>query len=148
MSHSRYQNLIHCVYSTLHRENSIPTALLGELWAYNFGTGKNRKIPVLAVGGIENHIHLCIALPPTMCLADAVSTFKSNSSRWLKEKGARDFSWQTGYGAFSISPPQFPAVRRYIDSQREHHKKRTYEEEFLELLKRAGISYDPQDVFD
>jgi putative transposase len=103
---------------------------------------------VIAVGGIENHIHLCIGLPPTVCLADAISTFKANSSRWMKQKRVRNFGWQTGYGAFSVSPPQLPEVKRYIRNQREHHTKRSYEEEFLSMLKRSGLNYDPRHVFD
>jgi REP element-mobilizing transposase RayT len=148
MSHSRSQNLIHCVYSTLRRKNTIPTQLLEELWAYNFGIGKHKGIPTIEVGGIENHIHLCFCLPPTMRLADAINIFKSNSSRWMKRKGPKDFSWQIVYGAFSVSPSQLATVVRYIRNQREHHKKRTFEEEFLELLRRSGIEFDPDTVFD
>ena len=148
MPHSYSQNLLHCVYSTINRRNLIPTELLEDLWAYNFGIGRNKGIPVIAAGGIENHIHLCIGLPPIMRLADAISTFKSNSSRWMKTKGIRNFSWQTGYGAFSVSPPQLMAVKRYIHNQREHHRHSTYEEEFIELLKRSSINYDRDHVFD
>jgi putative transposase len=148
MSHSHPQNLLHCVYATLKRQLLIPTELLEKLWAYHVGIGKNKNIPVIAVGGIENHIHLCIGLPPTVCLADAISTFKANSSRWMKQKGVRNFGWQTGYGAFSVSPPQLPEVKRYIRNQREHHTKRGYEEEFLSMLKRSGLNYDPRRVFD
>ncbi len=148
MSHSHPQNLLHCVNATYNRSNLIPSELLEELWAYNFGIGKSKGIPVIAAGGMENHIHLCIGLPPTVRLADAISAFKANSSRWMKTKGVGDFSWQRGYGAFSVSPPQLAAVKRYIRNQREHHAKRTYEEEFIDLLKRSGVTYDPRHVFD
>jgi REP element-mobilizing transposase RayT len=148
MSHSYSQNLLHCVYGTWNRRDSIPTELLEHLWAYNIGIGRNKGIPVIAAGGIENHIHLCIGLPPTIRLADALSVFKSNSSRWLKDQGVKGFSWQIGYGAFSVSPSPIAAVQRYIRNQREHHKKRTFEEEFLDLLKRSGVDYDPRHVFE
>lgn len=148
MSHSYSQSLLHCVYATWERKNSIPTELLEQLWAYNIGIGRNKEIPVFAAGGIENHIHLCIGLPPTVRLADAIGIFKANSSRWLKNKGVRNFSWQTGYGAFSVSPQQVAAVQRYIRRQREHHKKRSFEEEFLGMLKRSGVDYDPRRVFE
>lgn len=148
MSHSYSQNIVHCVYSTWNRRNVIPTQLLQQLWAYHVGIGRNKGIPVIAAGGIENHLHLCIALPPTICLADALSAFKANSSGWLKKKGVKDFSWQTGYGAFSVAPPQISAVVRYIRNQREHHKKRSFEDEFLEMLKRSGVDYDPRRVFE
>jgi putative transposase len=148
MSHSRVENYIHCVYATSNRQLIIPTDLLEELWAYNIGIGRNKRIPVLAAGGIENHIHLLIELPATKSLADAINIFKSNSSRWMKTKGVKDFSWQIGYGAFSISPQQLGPMKRYIRNQRGHHKTQTYEEEFIGFLKRAGIEYDPDHVFD
>jgi REP element-mobilizing transposase RayT len=148
MSHSYPQNLIHCVYATFNRDRVIPPQLLEELWAYNIGIGRNKRIPVIAVGGAEDHIHVCIGLPPMVRLADAISIFKSNSSRWLKEKGVKDFSWQRGYGAFSVSPPQLPAVTRYIRNQHEHHRRRSYEQDFIELLRRSGLDYDPRHVFD
>jgi REP element-mobilizing transposase RayT len=148
MSHSRAQIYIHCVYATVNRRPLIPTNLLGELWAYNIGIGRNKEVPVLAAGGIENHIHLLIELPLARSLAEAVSIFKSNSSRWLKTKGVKDFCWQTGYGAFSVSARQLGAVKTYIRDQREHHKGQTYEEEFIGFLKLAGIEYDPDHVFD
>ena len=136
------------MYATTHRQPIIPANLLGELWAYNTGIGRNKGIAVLAVGGIENHIHLLIELPPTKTLAEAINVFKSNSSRWMKTKGVKDFSWQIGYGAFSVGPQHLPGVKRYIRNQREHHKTETYEEEFIGFLKRAGIEYDPNHVFD
>jgi putative transposase len=148
MSHSRIQTYVHCVYATTNRQHLIPTNLLEELWAYNIGIGKNKEIPVIAAGGIENHIHLLIELPPTLSLAEAISKFKSNSSRWMKTKGVKDFSWQTGYGAFSVGAQQLGAVTKYIRNQREHHKTQTYEEEFIGFLKRAGIEFDPEHVFD
>ena len=148
MSHSRAQIYIHCVCETTNRQNLIPTGLLEELWAYHVGIGRNKGIPLLAVGGIENHIHLLIELPPTKSLAEAINIFKSNSSRWIKTNGVKDFSWQIGYGAFSISPRQLGAVKKYIRNQREHHKHQTYEEEFVELLKLAESEYDSDHVFD
>jgi putative transposase len=83
-----------------------------------------------------------------MRLADVINVFKANSSRWMKEKGMKDFAWQRGYGAFSVSPPQLTAVKRYIRNQRAHHARRSYEEEFIDLLKLAGINYDPRHLFD
>ena len=148
MSHSRAEIYVHCVYATTNRRNLIPTELLEELWAYNIGIGRNKGIPVHAAGGIENHIHLLVELPLVRSLSEAVSIFKSNSSRWMKMKGVKDFAWQEGYGGFSVGARQLAAVRRYICNQREHHKSQTYEEEFIGFLKRAGIEYDPADVFD
>ena len=102
----------------------------------------------MAAGGMPNHVHLAIALPPTMSVSEVMSVFKSNSSRWLKQKGVKRFAWQTGYGAFSFGLRQLEQVRRYIDNQAEHHKKCTFEEEFLDMLGRARIDFDPESVFE
>jgi putative transposase len=94
-------------------------------------------------GGTTDHIHLLIMLPARIPLATAVQKIKGSSSRWMGE----GFAWQQGYGAFSVSPSQIPAVRKYIANQAEHHHKQSFEEEFVALLKRCGIEYDPQFVF-
>ena len=148
MSHSSPTILLHCVWATRHRKNTIPEELLEPLWEYFAGIGHNKRIPVIAAGGIRNHVHLGIALPATVKLSDALSIFKANSSRWLKEQGVRNFEWQTGYGAFSFSPSQIAPVKRYILNQAEHHKKYSFEEEFLDLLRRAGVDHDPRRVFE
>ena len=124
------------------------TKLLSELWPYFVGIGRNKRILVLAAGGMPNHVHLAISLPPTKAVAEVISIFKANSSRWLKQRGAKGFEWQTGYGAFSFGMAQLDQVRRYIANQEEHHKRRTYEEEFLDMLRRAGVEFDPNDVFE
>ncbi len=77
-----------------------------------------------------------------------ISILKSNSSRWLKQRGVKGFEWQTGYGAFSFGKAQLDQVRRYIENQEQHHKKSTYEEEFRDMLRRAGVEFDPNDVFE
>ncbi|MFL6437159.1 MAG: IS200/IS605 family transposase [Terriglobales bacterium] len=148
MSHSTVTNLLHVVWSTRSRKDIIPQHVLTRLWEYFIGIGYNKGIPVIAVGGMRNHVHLGIELPATTKLSDAISVFKANSSRWLKQQGVKDLPWQTGYGAFSFGIPQLGQVKKYIHNQAEHHKKYSFEEEFLELLKRAGVDYDPHHVFD
>ena len=81
-----------------------------------------------------------------MKLAEAVNRFKANSSRFVRKQGI-EFNWQTGYGAFAVSASQIETVKAYIRNQREHHKKRSFEQEFVALLKKAGIPYDPKYVF-
>src|SRR5690348_8699785 len=127
MAHSRTVILVHCVWSTRYRKNVIPQKLLSELWPYFVGIGRNKRIPVLAAGGMPNHVHLAVSLPPTKAVAEVISIFKANSSSWLKRRGVKGFEWQTGYGAFSFGIAQLGQVRRYIDHQEKHHKKRTYE---------------------
>jgi putative transposase len=94
---------------------------------------------------MPNHSHLLFLLPATMSLASAINLFKANSSRFLHERGLT-FQWQTGYGAFSVSFPNLDSVTNYIGNQSEHHKKMTFEEDFMALLKEAGVSYDPKYV--
>jgi putative transposase len=100
----------------------------------------------MALGGTANHIHILMTLPPKQSLSAAVRDLKANSSRWMSETGL-GFAWQSGFGAFSVSPSQAAVVKNYIRNQAEHHKKRNFEEAFLLLLKKSGIEYDPKFVF-
>ena len=146
MAH-RYPNiLIHCVFSTKERRDLIPQELLSKLSKYFAGIGRNHGIPVLAAGGISNHSHLLIVLPPDMSVAKAVQVLKANSSRWLSQHGL-DFAWQQGYGAFSVSSSNRDAVKDYIEHQAEHHQRRSYEREFETMLLKSGIAFDSKDAF-
>ena len=147
MSQSLLKVAIHVIFSTKHRKNLIPEGQEEEVWAYIGGIARKTNIVLIIAGGMRDHVHLLFELPATMTIADTVKTFKANSSRWLREKNL-DFAWQAGYGAFSVSPSHIAAVKHYIANQREHHKKRNFEEEFLLLLKKAGVDYDPRYVFD
>jgi putative transposase len=111
------------------------------------GIAKNLDIEVLAADGTTNHIHLLIALPPKLPLAEAVQKLKANSSRWLGENEIA-FEWQKGYGAFTVSPSLLNTVQAYIRHQAEHHQKRNFEEEFLTLLRKSGVPYSAADTFD
>jgi len=135
-----------CVFSTKERRNTIPPESQEKLWAYLFGIARNHKIEMLAAGGTSNHIHLLVSLPPAIALAIAIQKLKANSSRWLGQHGSA-FEWQKGYGVFSVSASQLNTVQDYIRNQAEHHKKHTFEEEFLSLLQRYGLKYDPDLVF-
>lgn len=146
MSHSYAQNHIHLVFSTKNREKIIRREFLPRLWAYTAAVCKNHDLLTFAVGGIENHMHLLFRLPPTITLSEAVALVKSNSSKWIRER-ARHFAWQEGYGAFSVSSSSVAAVIKYIDNQEAHHRKLSFEDEFLSLLKKHGIDYDPRYVF-
>jgi putative transposase len=146
MSHSYSNNYVHVIYSTKDRRDLIPAEFDKRLYSFIAAVADGHKIPLLAAGGMPNHSHLLFLLPATIPLATAVNLFKTNSSRFLHERGLV-FQWQNGYGAFSVSTSQLEQVTTYIRSQREHHKKMTFEEEFLALLKKAGISYDPAHVF-
>jgi len=144
MSHTHAWVLVHCIFSTKERANLIPDA--DEMCRYLTGIARAKNITLLAAGGTANHIHLLIAVPPTIPLAKAIQELKGNSSRWLHERGVR-FEWQEGYGAFSVSQSQKQVVADYIARQGEHHRRWSFEQEFMTLLRKSGASYDPRQVF-
>ena len=146
LSHTYSQNHIHVVFSTKERRKLIPLQVQPRLWSYMAGIARNHDFFVLSNSGIEDHVHLLIQLPATLALAKAVSLLKSNSSRWMNEHGT-SFDWQEGYGAFSVSASNLRTVERYIQNQAAHHKKITFEQEFIALLKKHGIEFDPRYVF-
>ena len=145
MSHSYSSNRIHLIFSTKNREKRISEELQTKLWPYMAGIARNHGFEAIKVGGVEDHAHALVILPPTIPLSKAIQTIKACSSKWLNETEAiKNFAWQEGYGAFSVSASQTPEVIRYIENQPSHHAKRSYEDEFLELLKRYGVKYDPK----
>jgi REP element-mobilizing transposase RayT len=143
LSHTYVQNIIHIVFSTKERRKTIPRNMQERCWSYIAGICKHEKIFVHAIGGMEDHIHLLLQIPPTIALAEAVLTVKSNSSRWMK-KEIKKFAWQEGYSGFGVSKSNVPVVMRYIKNQEQHHKKRTFEQEFRALLEKHGIEFDPK----
>jgi len=146
MSHTYCTNLVHCVFSTKMRKDLINDDIRERLFAYILGIAKNLKIEILALGGTANHVHILIALQAKRPLSDTVRDLKANSSRWMSEN-SNGFSWQEGFGAFSVSPSQASVVKDYIRRQPEHHRNRNFEEEFVLLLKKSGIEYDSRYVF-
>jgi REP element-mobilizing transposase RayT len=145
MSHAYTLTLFHVVFSTKERRNEIRDP--AKLWAYVAGTGRKLGYEPLAVGGTENHLHVLLRLPAHVPPAEATQKVKANSSRWLREHGAWA-GWQQGYGAFSVSPSNVDAVRRYIQNQPEHHRRRSFEQEFITLLARSGIAFNQCEVFE
>jgi putative transposase len=146
MPHSYANNLLHVVFSTRERKRTIPSGSLAELWAVMAGIGRNHRLMVIKIGGMEDHAHILFALPADVTLAHAVQVLKANSSRWMRERVPR-FAWQEGYAAFSVSASVAAAVKKYIENQAEHHKRRSFEEEFVMLLEKSGVAYDRKFVF-
>ena len=133
----------HVVFSTKNRVPTIAEAWRGRLHAYLGCVVRNVEGVPEAIGGVADHVHLLIGLRATARLADVVRDVKAVSSRWVHdETGVREFSWQEGYGAFTVSASQRDMVREYIAKQEEHHRQRTFQEEYVELLKRSGVEYD------
>ncbi len=133
----------HRVFSTKNRAQIIADAWRGRLHAYLGGVIRTADGVPEAIGGVADHVHLLIGLRATARLADVVRDVKAVSSRWVHdETGERGFSWQEGYGAFTVSASRLGAVREYIAKQEEHHRIRTFQEEYVSLLKRCGVEYD------
>ena len=102
----------------------------------------------MQAGGVDDHVHLLFGLRATHCLADVVREIKASSSLWVSETlGKRLFSWQERYGGFTVSPSHIARVKRYIERQEEHHRKMSFKEEYLELLKRSGAEFDERSLW-
>ena len=147
MSHTYVSELIHCVFSTKHRRNAIAPDVQPLLWAFIGGIARKNGFKALTVGGIENHVQILMSLPATLPLAKAMQLIKGASSHWMNETHTRGFAWQEGYGAFTLGVSQKNDTIAYIRSQAEHHRKRTFEEEFVAFLKKNGVEYDPNHVW-
>ncbi|MEO6750743.1 MAG: IS200/IS605 family transposase [Chthoniobacteraceae bacterium] len=133
----------HIVFSTKDRAPLIADVWRERLHAYIGGIVRNVNGAAEAVGGVADHVHLLIGLRATHCLADVVRDIKAVSSRWVHEEmGVTRFAWQEGYGAFTVSATHCDSVREYIARQEEHHRTRTFQEEYLEFLQRGGVEYD------
>jgi putative transposase len=142
--------LIHLVYSTKHREPLITPRIEPELHPYMATVLREVGCPSLAINGTSDHVHILFALSRTMAVCDAVEVVKKRSSKWIKTKGTefQNFHWQDGYGAFSVGPTQVEAVRRYIADQKDHHRTRSFQEEFRRFLTKYGIAFDERYVWD
>jgi putative transposase len=140
----------HIVFSTKNRVPLIHRDLAPRLYAYVGGIVDNIGGRLVAAGGMADHVHWAVSLGKTMSTADTVRTIKSNSSAWIHDTFPRmdKFAWQTGYGAFAVSYSNLDEVKRYIADQEEHHRVRTFQEEFIALLKKHNIAYDEWYLWD
>lgn len=132
----------HLVFSTKERLPTIVTDIRPRLHAYLGGIVNGLGGVPLDVGGVADHVHLIVGLKATHCLADVMRTLKGDSSRWMHDEGIRRFEWQEGYGGFTVSRPNVEGVREYIRTQEEHHRKRTFQEEYREFLVKHDIAFD------
>jgi REP element-mobilizing transposase RayT len=139
------KNLVHCVYGTKNCVNLIRDP--ERVWHLTREIARNIDIDILAIGGVENHIHLLMTLPPARAMANVVRDLKANSSQILRQEN-RMFRWQDGYATISVSPSSVPNVVRYIEHQAEHHHARSFQDEYIAMLDRAGIAYDARYVWD
>jgi putative transposase len=150
MANTYSQIYIQIVFTVKGRQNLIKRQNREELHKYMTGIVTNRGQKLISVFAMPDHVHLLVGLKPNQSIADLVRDIKAGSSkfisdnRWVKGK----FSWQEGYGAFSYSKSQIDRVIKYISNQEAHHKKKTFQEEYLEFLDRFGIEYDRKYLFE
>jgi REP element-mobilizing transposase RayT len=147
--HSYSNTLVHCVFSTKDRRKLLTPEILARLFPYLSGIARKNGMTALAVGGVEDHVHLLLSLPTMLPVAKAIQLVKGGSSKWLRETFPElaQFAWQAGYGAFSIGIAQVERTRRYIEGQADHHRETSFETEFIQFLKTHGIEYDPRYVW-
>lgn len=139
--HTYTSLLVHCVFSTTNRLPIISEQMQPRLWAFLGGIARKNGMKALAVGGIEDHLHVLLSLPPTVSVAKAMQLVKGGSSKWMNDQlPRRSFAWQENYGAFTIGVSQTKDTVRYINNQKEHHAKRGFDEEFMSFLHRHGIT--------
>ena len=140
--HSFVSCLVHCVFSTKERRRLITADLQQRLYPYLGGIARENKMKALAIGGVEDHVHVLLSIPSTLSIAKSVQLLKGNSSKWIHETfpKQRAFAWQEGYGAFSIAVSGVEDTLRYIQSQKEHHQRHSFKDELIVFLE-DGIEY-------
>ena len=150
MANTYTQLNVHCVFSVLGRENVLSDSFRSDLFKYISGILKNTKQFPLAVNGYKDHVHIFFELQPTTTVSQILNTIKANSSKWINENKflPGKFNWQSGYGAFTYSRSQRNDVIKYIMEQEKHHAKRTFKEEYMDLLHKFEIDYNDAYLFD
>ncbi len=150
MANSYSQVYIHFVFAVQGRANLIRPQWSERLYQYITGIVRKKGHKLISIGGVEDHIHILIGTTPDESLSKIVQGIKANSSRFINEHKllCGRFEWQKGFGAFSYSRSQIPSVVRYIENQAEHHGRRTFRQEYIELLDRFEVNYDERYLFE
>jgi len=147
MPHTFTNLLMHIIFSTKDRAPLITDDLKPKLHAYMGGIVRELKGKALIINGTADHVHLLVSASPSLSLSDSMRVLKTNSSRWAHETSRTPFSWQSGYGAFSVSQSNVQAVLEYIAHQEEHHRKITFQEEYIMFLRKHDISFDENNLW-
>ena len=150
MSQSLSLVVIHVIFSTKDRRPLLDPVMRAKLHAYLATVARNADCEAYRVGGVADHVHLAIRLSRTLTIADLVESLKTSSSKWLKTQSSdlTAFSWQRGYGCFSVGPTDVDSLCVYIDNQEENHRTRTFQEEFRMFLNKYGVEYNEAYVWD
>jgi len=141
---------IHLIFSTSDRQPLLTDDIRPSLHSYFGQVGKTLECPIILVNSVEDHVHILHRLSRTVTISKAVEEFKKSTSKWLKSQSPNlaNFSWQSGYGAFSVSESNLDSVTAYIQNQREHHRTKSFQDEFREFLTKNKLSYDEQYLWD
>ena len=144
MTNSYAALFVHVIFSTHNRERILTSAFRNRLWAYMGGIARANNVNAVSIGGVLDHAHMLIKLPAILPIAKVVQLIKGGSSKWIHETNPslHAFQWQEGYGAFSIGASQIETVIKYIAGQEDHHRSKTFQEEYLDFLKKYGIEYE------
>jgi putative transposase len=148
MPQSLSRVIVHLVFSTKNRESWIIPSKQKELFSYIAGTLNNIECPSILVGGMPDHVHLLFAQSRTLSISKIVEEIKKHSSKWAKERIHEEFYWQAGYGVFSVSASNVSIVENYILNQENHHSKMSFQNEFLELLRKHNLEWDERYLWD
>ena len=150
MAQSLCKNLVHLIFSTRHRRPYLSNTIRTDTHAYLGGILRELDSPPIVVGGVEDHVHALCLLSKNLAVATLIEKLKTGSSKWIKTRGPSfaQFHWQNGYGAFSVSQSNVESVRQYIADQPEHHRRKSFQEEFREFLQRHEIQYDESYLWD
>ena len=150
MANTYSQLYIHVVFAVKRRASVIAKSWRDELFQYITGIITNKGQKLMIVNGVEDHIHILIGIKPDCNLSDLVRDIKANSSKWINQKGflSKKFNWQEGFGAFSYAESQLDNIIRYINNQEKHHGEKTFEREYIDILKDYHVDYDEKYLFD
>lgn len=141
---------IHLIFSTKERKRLLTESIRMPLHAYMTKVLVSLGCPVLIMNSVEDHVHILFDLARTVALSDVVEDVKKSSSKWMKSCGPEfaQFAWQAGYGAFAVSESHIPAVQEYIAKQQEHHRRKSFQEEFRSFLDKNRVTYDERYLWD
>ena len=150
MAQSLVKNYLHIIFSTKNRQPLIDDYIENDLFSYLGGICNGLESYPLKIGGCRDHVHILCLLSKKIALIKFMQELKAQSSKWIKPMDERykNFFWQDGYGAFSVTPSEIESVKRYIANQHEHHKKKTFQEEYREFLNLYDVDYDERYVWD
>jgi putative transposase len=147
VAHTSGKILLHLIFSTHERRSLIKSEFRDDLFAYLGGIIREMQGTALIINGASDHVHLLVRVRPIHSAAELARVVKTNSSRWVREKFDPEFAWQTGYGVFSVSESNVAAVTKYIAEQDEHHKKHSFQEEYVAFLKKNHVEFDERYIW-